>query len=111
MGLFTSQIRLIFLTLYKDDLEYKMQLLSQTKLQILNSSNELVSVGSDLDPDSPEMRLLEQRRQRLELVNKKLDSQLETYKTQLAAVDAETQAVTKMVEKNIQSFNYYRGGG
>jgi len=110
MGLFTSQIRLIFLTLYKDDLEYKMQLLSGTKLQILNSMNELISVGSDLDPDSPEMKLLEQRRQRLELVNKKLDSQLETYKTQLSAITNELESVNKMVENNAKSFNYYRGG-
>ena len=48
MGLATSQIRLIYLTLYRDDLEFKMQMITQTKMQISNSASALISVGSEL---------------------------------------------------------------
>lgn len=106
MGLVTSQIRLIYLTLYKSDLEHKIQLITQTKLNLSSSMTDLIHAGSDLDPDSPEVRMLEQRRARLELVEKKLDAEIERYKIQLNAVSTEIQSAEKIVESNIKSFSY-----
>jgi hypothetical protein len=110
MGLATSQIRIEFLTLYRDDLEYKVQLLTQTKLQLAAGETSAMSAGTDLDPDSPEMKFLNQRVAKLQQIEKQLDASLERYKTQLQAVDTEIESAHKFVENDIRrSFSY--GGG
>ena len=107
MGLVTSQIRLIYLNMYRHDLEYKIQFITQTKMNLTNNMLELVQVGSYLDPDSPEVRMLEQRKKRLELIEKKLDAEIERFKTMLNAVTTEIQSAEKMVEQNVKSsFTY-----
>ncbi|EKE02150.1 MAG: hypothetical protein ACD_20C00419G0013 [uncultured bacterium] len=106
MGLASSQIRLLYLTMFRSDLEYKIQLITQTKLHLSGSINELVSVGTDLDPKAPEMKLLEQRRERLYLVEKKLDATIERYKTQLKAIENEIEGAQKFVDNSVKSFNY-----
>jgi len=106
MGLASSQLRLIYLTMFKSDLEYRIQLITQTKMHLSGSINDLVDAGSDLDPSAPEMKLLEQRRERLHLVEKKLDASIERYKTQLSAIQTEIEAAQKFVDNNVKSFNY-----
>lgn len=106
MGLGSSQLRLIYLTMYKSDLEYRIQLITQTKLNMASGINQLIDAGSDLDQNSPEVKLLEQRRQRLHLVEKRLDAEIERYKTQLSAVTTEIEAAQKFVDNNVKSFNY-----
>jgi len=110
MGLISNQFRLLYLTIRKNDLEYKLQLFSEAKIRHLSTSQDLVSVGTDLDPSSPEVRLLESRRERLNLIDKQLDVQIEQFKAQLGAVENEIQAVEKLRDKNVQSFNYAKGG-
>ena len=111
MGLATSQLRLIYLTLFKSDLEYRIQLITQTKMGLANSVNDLLSIGTDLDQDSPELKMLEQRRHKLELVEKKLDAALERYKTQLSACETEVQSAQKFVDSNIKQSFTYGGNG
>ena len=107
MGLATSQIRLEFLTLYRDDLEFKMQLITQTKLQLSAGETAIMNAGTDLDPDSPEMKYLNQRCAKLQQIEKQLDASMEKYKSQLQAVDTELESARKVVDKDIErSFNY-----
>lgn len=108
MGLASNQLRLLYLTLFKSDLEYRVQLVTQTKLHLSNSMNGLIDAGNDLDPDSPEMKLLEQRRQRLQITEKKLDAEIERNKTLLNAINTEVQAAEKFVQESAKSFNYAR---
>jgi len=107
MGLVTSTIRLIYLNGYRLDLEYKMQLISVAKLNLSKSVNDLLNAGSDLEPDSPEMKALEKRKERLYMVEKQLDEQLQRYQVQLKMVEAEYESVQKQIDKNIQ---YAYGG-
>ena len=65
MGLVSGIIRLQTLKEMQLDLEYKIQTLSQTKMQLASQGFELVTIGTDLDPESPEVKQLEQRRQKL----------------------------------------------
>lgn len=108
MGLITSTIRLIYLNNYRHDLEYKSQLISTAKLGLSNTINDLLNAGSDLDPDSPEVKALEKRKERLYLVEKRLDEQMQRYQTQLKMVEAEYQSVQQQIDKNIQ-FSYGSG--
>ena len=107
MGLVTSQIRYLYLTFLQHDLEYKIQLVTRTKMGLARSVSDILNVGTDLDPDSPELKLLEKRRQRLLQVEKKLDAQMAIYQGQLKAIDTEKESVKRMLEKNVkQSFSY-----
>lgn len=110
MGLISSQIRVAFLTLYRSDLEFRIQMLTQTRLQLSSSVNELVSVGTDLDPDSPEMKVLNSRQERLKMIDQKLDAELKRFQNQLQAVDTEIDSAQKFVDKNIKSTFSYAGG-
>ena len=102
MGLITSTIRLIYLNNYRLDLEFKCGKISSAKLGLSNTINDLLNVGTDLDPDSPEVKALEKRKERLHLVEKQLDEQLQRYQTQLKMVEAEYQQVQQQIDKNIQ---------
>ena len=107
MGLVTSTIRLLHLNNYRLDLEYKMQLISVAKLGLSNNINDLLNAGTDLDPDSPEVKALEKRKERLYMVEKRLDEQLQRYQTQLKSVEAEFESVKQQIDKNIK---YSYGG-
>lgn len=102
MGLITSSIRLTYLNSYRLDLEYKIQLVSIEKMRLSSSINDLITVGTDLDPNSPEVKSLEKRKERLHLIEKQLDTQLQRYQTQLKMVEGEMQQCQQSLDKNIQ---------
>ncbi len=108
MGAISSLLRLTYLTNYRLDLEYKMQLITTAKLNLSAGINELVSVGTDLDPDSPEVKALEKKKERLYLVEKRLEERRLRYETQLKMVEGEMESVRSQLDKNIQ-MSY--GGG
>ena len=61
MGLLIAQLRLAQINSYRSDLEYKIQLISTTRLDLSSQINNMVSLGSDMDPDSPEAKALEKK--------------------------------------------------
>ena len=107
MSLVSSQIRLLFLTFRQHDLEYKIQLISETKMGISSSIGTLINVGTDLEPDSPEMKQLELRKHKLAQLEKKLDAELTLYQSQLKMVETESESVKQMLDKDIKrAFSY-----
>ena len=102
MGLLIAQMRLAQINEYRSDLEYKIRLVSSTKLDLSNQINELVGYGSEMDPDSPEMKALEKKKERLYIVEKALDAQLQRYQTQLEMIEQEEQSVKESLSKAIQ---------
>lgn len=75
---------------------------------LLNFVNDLMNVGTDMDPDSPEVKQMEQRKQRLQLIDKQLDQELQQYQAKLETTTAEIQKVKQDMQTNIQ-MSY--GGG
>ncbi len=109
MGLLVSQIRLIYLQHQKLDLEYKIQLITQTKMSLSASVSDLVQVGNDLDPESPTTKMLQQRQAKLKVLDAKLDQQMAAYNARLKMIETEYESAKAMVDKNIQSsFTYGR---
>ena len=102
MGLLVAQMRLAQINEYRSDLEYKIRLISSTKIDLSNQINELVGFGSDMDPDSPEMKALEKKKERLYIVEKALDAQLQRLQTQLEMIEQEEQSVKESLSKAIQ---------
>ena len=57
MGLVVSQIRLLYLQQQRLDLEYKIQLITQTKMGLSKATSDLMEVGNDYDPESPTTKM------------------------------------------------------
>lgn len=107
MGLLTSQIRLMYLQQQRLDLEYKIQLVTQSKMGLSQSVSDLMQVGNDFDPESPTTKMLQQRQAKLKVMEQKLDMQMQEYQNRLHMIDTEYDSCKQMMEKNIKSsFSY-----
>lgn len=102
MGLLIAQMRLAQINSYRSDLEYNVMLISSTKYDLLTQTNELLRLGSDMEPDSPEMKALEKRKERLNQAEKALDQLLQRYQTQLQMLEQEEQSVKEQLQSSIQ---------
>ena len=89
------------------DLEYKIQLITQTKIGLSQSTDDLMQVGNDYDPESPITKMLNQRQAKLKALEQKLDSQLLQYQNRLKMIDAEYNSCKEMFSKNLQTLGYY----
>ncbi len=107
MGLITSQIRLMYLQQSRLDLEYKIQLITQARMNLAQSVTDLTQVGTDYDGDSPVAKMLAQRQAKLKVLEQKLEQQMQMYQARLKMIDAEYQSCQQMMDKNIKSaFSY-----
>ena len=107
MGMATAQLRLMYLNAYRLDLEYKMQLISEAKMNLSKTCTDLLTVGTDLSSDDPMVKMLEARKERLNQMEKKLDMQMQQYQQKLQMINAEYGSCEKMLSDNIQrSFKY-----
>lgn len=102
MGLISATVTKHQLMAYKHDLEYKMELIRQAKLELSDSTTELLNVGTDMDPENPAVKQLEQRKERLNALEKKLDMQLEEYEVKLKMVEKNMEASEKMIESSLK---------
>lgn len=107
MGMATSQLRLMYLNAYRLDLEYKIQLITEAKMNLSKTCTDLINVGTDLSSDDPVVKMLEARKERLNQMEKKLDMQLQQYQNKLKMIDTEYGSCESMLQKNIErSFKY-----
>lgn len=109
MGVLSSTFRLTYLQIHRSNLEEKIQSVLTAKLELSSSINNIIGISSNLEPDSPEVRVLEARKERLQQMEKQLDQQLQNYQIQLKMVEAEMQQSMQSLDKNIQLT--YGGGG
>jgi len=110
MGLIASSFRMMYLTAYKMSLETKIQWIASAKMELCASSDEIMALGNDLDPENPAVKQLEARRDKLIVLEKKLDLQMQEYQTRLKMVDTELQSAQSAVDGAIQSSFSYNFG-
>ena len=107
MGLITSSFRMMYLTAYQLTLETKIQWISTAKLELTTSASEIMSLGNDLEPDNPAIEQLEARRDKLAVLEKKLDLQMQEYQNRLQMVNKELESCKGAVSSAIdRSFSY-----
>ena len=107
MGFVTDTIRLFYLNQLKSDLSHKIRLINEAKLDMERSVTSLMEVGTDLDPDSPIIKNMKARRDKMELVERELNQKLTLYQSKLAAVDEEIKEVRGLVKNDAQTeFKY-----
>ncbi len=94
MGLADSQARLLMLTRYKSDLEFGMQIISQKRTALAFQAQ---AAGEQY----PEMAA------QLHVMDKKLETELNTLETQYKIVSTEVGSVKKIVEDHAKKdFKY-----
>ncbi len=108
MGLIVAHIRAMYLQQQKLDLEYKIQLITQTRMGLSKSVDDLMQVGNDFDPESPTTKMLQQRQAKLKVLEQKLDQQMNQYKVRLNMIDAELQSARQMRDDSIKEAFSYR---
>ena len=107
MGLIASSFRMMYLTAYQISLESKIQWIASAKMELVASSDEIMALGNDLDPENPAVKQLEARRDKLTVLEKKLDLQMQEYQSRLKMVEAELKSAQGSVDKAIdRSFSY-----
>lgn len=102
MGLLAASQTKQRLIAYKSDLEEKKLTILNARMQLTSSSNDLLTVGNDMDPESPIVKQLEQRKERLSMLEKKLDMQLEEYETQLKLVETQLKSCDEMIQSSLK---------
>ncbi len=108
MGLINATIRVGMLASQKMDLEYKILLITQAQMNLSQSVQDLMQVGTDYtDPESPAAKMLKQREAKLQQVEKRLIMLMNQYKTRLEMVSQELESAMKMRDNNIKAtFSY-----
>ncbi len=101
MGLAASQARFLTLTARKSDLELTGQQINQSRMQLANVTNQLFTILSTLEPDSPTAVQIQLRINGLQSLDKSLELQLRRVDSQQQAVQTEIEAVQKVIDKNI----------
>ena len=108
MGLISSSYRVMYLTSYKISLETKMQWIMTAQMDLTASANEILALGNDLDPENPAVKQLEARREKLIVLEKKLNLQMQEYQSRIQIVEAQLQAEKQNLQSAIQSSFSYR---
>ncbi|MBR2525011.1 hypothetical protein IKE67_00955 [bacterium] len=103
MGVLTSSLRMFTLQSQRSDLTYKIDLISQAKANLTAQNAQLINAGTDLSADSPVLKQLEARKERLHLLEKKLDQQLLQYQTQLSMIDAQMKHCSSDFDSSVKS--------
>ena len=107
MGLITSSFRMMYLTAYQLTLETKIQWISTAKMELSASATEIMSLGNDLEPDNPAVKQLEARRDKLAVLEKRLDLQMTEYQNRLQMVQKELESCKGAMNSAIErSFSY-----
>ena len=107
MGLIASSFRMMYLTAYQISLESKIQWIASAKMELVASSDEIMALGNDLDPENPAVKQMEARRDKLTVLEKKLDLQMQEYQNRLKMVNAELESMRGAVDKAIErSFRF-----
>lgn len=111
MGLFTGLITLTALKQRELDIDGQIEETLNTINQVAAYSSDLVTIGDNLDPDTPESKMLNQRKHKLENMEKKLNADLTKYQNQLKLVQGQIQTFQGLVDHGIQRLSLGGGGG
>ena len=104
MGLVASQGRYLMLTARRSDLELQMQFINQARMFLLQAQGGLIQLNMGYDPTSPIAIRYQQIQAALQLQDKALELQLKQCETQHKACASELEAVTKVIDKNVEAF-------
>lgn len=109
MGLLIASIRKQYLISYRNELENKIMLAQDAKMTLTKAAKDLTPTGTDLDPESPVIKELNKRKERLNLLEQKLDDQLNEYQEDLKMVEEQIKSCDTMFDSNLKNTFSYGG--
>jgi len=102
MGLLIAIARKVQLNSQRFLYEHKNILISRAKSDLAVKISDYQMMMNDMDKDSAESKTFQERIERLNQVDKRLDEQLTKIQTQLQLIEAEYQQCDQMIQSNIQ---------
>ncbi|MBR6099641.1 hypothetical protein IKP85_07825 [bacterium] len=108
MGFVTDSIRIRQLSGQVMDLKFKIQQITTTKMSLTGINSDLTKVGTDYDPESPVMKTLQQRQEKIKLLEEKLTMQQHAYQLQLEMAEAELASCKERLKSEIKEEFSYR---
>ncbi len=107
MGVVSTIFRTQLLVARQHDLEAFISDLAEAKMELASSVTDYIDAGQDLDDNSPVVKRLKARREKLELMEKKIDMRMQEYQNKLNMVNTELQSLNGAADGQIQrSFSY-----
>jgi len=107
MGLLIAIIRKRQLRMMKSTAEWQLHLISQAQLAAQKSANDLLQVGTDYESDSLIAKKLQQRQQKLKLLEEKLNDKKGTLELQIKEYTEEMNSCQSMIDAHIKdAFSY-----
>ena len=101
MALASNEIRQQQALAMIHDLDNIINRLNGIKMNLLTSTTDLLNFASSLDPESPEMKTLEARRQQLVAYEKKIDAEVQMYQNRRQKAENMLKDATDKVGKAI----------
>ena len=98
MGVVAATVTQQQLMKTKSDLERDILAINQAKLSLSTSVSDLLNAGTDMDPDNPMVKQLEQRKERLHMLETKLDMELQEKQNRLQMVEANLKSCEGMMK-------------
>lgn len=86
------------------DIDNHLVRLSQLKSSLMNGMGDYLGAMANLDPESPEFKVLQAKRQKLAAYEKKIDAEIQQYQNRRQKVEAQLNNASKIVNNNIQRF-------
>lgn len=85
----------------KHDIERDMNQIRQAKMGLTDASKDLLNAGTDMDPENPVIKQLEERKARLALLEKKLDMQMNDYEVKLEMINSNIKKCDETIKNSI----------
>ncbi|MGN0192396.1 MAG: hypothetical protein ACI4CY_02580 [Candidatus Gastranaerophilaceae bacterium] len=102
MGLLVSTLRQGYLRNYRWQLETKLQAINDSRLELTSTITDMANTGSALSPDSPTYKVLMARKEKLAILDKKMDENIERIKMQIKMIDAELDLIKGKMDGEIK---------
>ncbi len=83
------------------DLDNIIGRLTTQKMSLTSQVADLLSFGSTLDPDSPEMKTINRKRQMLAALEKRIDAEIQQYQNKRKMAEGLNQTSTQNVDRAI----------
>ena len=84
------------------DVDNQLVRLAQVKSALMSGMGDYLQAMSNLDPDSPEFKIIQRKRQQLAAYEKKIDMEIQNYQNRRQKLELQLNNASKIIDRNIQ---------
>ena len=83
------------------DVDNQLVRLAQIKSALMSGMGDYLQTMSNLDPDSPEFKIIQRKRQQLAAYEKKIDMEIQQYQNRRQKLEGQLNNASQVLNKNI----------